>query len=397
MSSVLLALAVLALLLLLEGHVRLRRVLARRPAPPPFPSSAPSMTVIRPVKGLDTGAEDNIRAFLDMEYPGRLELLFVLDSEEDPATPAIRRIIAEHRTTAHRVELLFSGSPPPHRTGKLNAMLTGVAGATGELLAFNDSDSRPSKDLLGRLVSELLARPDCGCTFAPVVAAADRPTAGDVGYELLMNAWYGPTVSWAAEPRGELDFIMGQLMVCRRQALDAVGGVAVAEGQFVDDMFIGRALWNAGWKNVVVESPLRIVIGGMGPIQFFRTFRRWILFSEGGLSFRFTWPNWVRGVSCWVAWAVLALALATGNGAAAAAALLAIAFSVYTQASLQRAYHGPRIRLHQLWVPAIIPLIGGLVQIAAKLNRRVDWRGRSYDLDAEARLGASGSSAAAGT
>lgn len=135
----------------------------------------------------------------------------------------------------------------------------------------------------------------------------------------------------------------------------------------------------------------------MGLLQFLRNFRRWILFGEGGLSFRFTWPNWVRGVSCWVAWAVLAAALATGNGVAAGAALLAIAFSVYTQASLQRAYHGPRIRLHQLWVPAVLPLVAGLVQIAAKLNRRVDWRGRSYDLDAEARLGASDSSAAAGT
>ena len=396
MNTVLVVLVVVSLLMLIEGHVRLGRVLRRRPAAPPFPTSAPSVTVIRPVRGMDTGAEDNIRAFLEMEYPGRLELLFVVDSEQDPACPAIRRLIAEHRTTAQRVELLVAGPPPPQRTGKLNAMLVGVAAATGELLAFNDSDSRPRRDLLGRLVSELLARPDTGCTFAPVVASADWPTAGDVAYGLLMNAWYGPTVSWAAEPKSELDFIMGQLMVFRRQALDAVGGVGVAEGHFVDDMYIGRALAAAGWKNVVIESPLRIVIGGMGPIAFLRTFCRWMLFSEGGLSFRFTWPNWVRGVSCWVAWAVLALGLATGHLPAVGAALLAIAFSVWTQASLQRAYHGPRIRLHQLWVPALIPLIGGMVQIAAKLNRRVDWRGRSYDLDAEARLGASGS-AAAGT
>lgn len=394
MSTVLLALAVLSLALLIEGHVRLRRILGRRPARPPFPATAPSITVIRPVKGLDIGAEENIRAFLEMEYPGRLELLFVVDSEEDPSYPVIRRLIAEHRTTARRVEILLSGSPPQGRTGKLNAMLVGAAAANGELLAFNDSDSRPTKDLLGRLVAELLARPDCGCTFAPVVAASDRPTAGDVGYELLLNAWYGPTVSWAAQPRGELDFIMGQLMVFRRQALDAVGGVGVAEGHFVDDMYIGRALWHAGWKNVVIESPLRIVTGGMGPLQFFRTFRRWFLFSEGGLSFRFTWPNWVRGVSCWIAWAVLGVALATGNPAAAAMAVLAIAFSVYTQASLQVAYRGPPIAVHQLWVPAVIPILGALVALAAKLNRRVDWRGRSYDLDADARLGASGSPAA---
>ncbi|HVP62495.1 MAG TPA: glycosyltransferase [Myxococcaceae bacterium] len=394
MSTVLGALAIVSLLLLVEGHLRLSRVLDRRPAAPPSPKAAPSITVIRPVKGLDTGAEDNVRAFLEMEYPGRLELLFVVDSEEDPAYPLIRRLVAEHPTHAEHVEVLLSGSPPPRRTGKLNAMLVGVAAASGELLAFNDSDSRPSKDLLGRLVSELLSRPDCGCTFAPAVAAADVPTAGDVAYGLLLNAWYGPTAAWAAGPRRELDFIMGQLMVCRREALDAVGGVGVAEGQFVDDMYIGRALWRAGWKNVVIETPLRIVIGGMGPLQFLRTFRRWMLFGEGGLSFRFTWPNWVRGIACWIAWGVLGVALATGNLAAAGLALVPIAFSVWTQSSLQRACHGPAIALHQLWVPAVLPLVSGLVALSARVDRRVDWRGRSYDLDGEARLGASGSPAA---
>ncbi|MGZ6162999.1 MAG: glycosyltransferase [Myxococcaceae bacterium] len=395
-STVLIALAGLALLLLLEGHVRLSRVLHRRRSPPPFPTSGPSITVIRPVRGMDPGAEDNIRAFLEMEYPGRLELLFVVDSVEDPAYPAIQRLIAEHPTRAERVELLLSGMPPPRRTGKLNAMLVGVAAATGELLAFNDSDSRPSNDLLGRLVSELLARPDCGCTFAPVVASAEQPTASDVGYGLLVNAWYGPTVTWAAEPSGELDFIMGQLMVCRRPALDAVGGVGVAEGHFVDDMYIGRALWRAGWKNVVIPTPLRLVIGGMGPLTFFRTFRRWILFSEGGLSYRFTWPGWVRGTSCWIAWGVLVTALATGRFEIAALALVPIGFSIWTQVSLQRGHGGPRIAARHLWVPAVLPLLSGVVAVAARLNRRVDWRGRSYDLDGEARLEPS-DSAAAGT
>lgn len=393
MTTVLVALTLVSLLLLVEGHLRMSRVLRRRRAPPPVPTSGPSVTVIRPVRGMDPGAEDNIRAFLEMEYPGRLELLFVVDSVEDPAYPAIQRLIAEHPSKAQRVELLLSGTPPPRRTGKLNAMLVGVAAATGELLAFNDSDSRPTKDLLGRLVAELLARPDCGCTFAPVVASAERPTAGDVAYGLLVNAWYGPTVSWAAEPRGELDFIMGQLMVCRREALAAVGGVGVAEGQFVDDMYIGRALWKAGWKNVVIEAPLRIVIGGMGPLLFLKTFRRWMLFSEGGLSFRFSWPGWVRGLSCWVAWGVLVTALATGRLEAAALSLVPIAFSVWTQVSLQRRYQGPAVAAHQLWIPAVLPLVSGVVALAARVNRRVDWRGRSYDLDGDARLGASGSPA----
>jgi ceramide glucosyltransferase len=231
MNPILAGLAVLALILLLEGHLRLRGVLSRRRPPPAAPSSARSVTVIRPVRGLDVGSEENIRAFLEMEYPGPLELLFVLDSEDDPATPVIRRMIAERRSKAARVEVLIAGAPPPQRTGKLNAMLVGVGASTGELLAFNDSDTRPSKDLLARLVAALEEHPGAGCTFAPVYAQADRPRAGDVGYGLLVNAWYGPTLAWAAEPDSSLRaFIMGQLMVFRRPALDAVGGVGAPRG-----------------------------------------------------------------------------------------------------------------------------------------------------------------------
>jgi ceramide glucosyltransferase len=394
MNPLLLALGAAALVLLVDGHLRLRRVLNRRRPVPAPPSSAPSITVIRPVRGLDTGAEDNIRAFLEQEYPGPLELLFVLDSEQDPAYPVIRRLIDSQPSRASRVEMLVAGAPPPQRTGKLNAMLVGVPAARGELLAFNDSDTRPPHNLLATLVTALQSRPTAGCTFAPVYAEADAPRPGDVAYGLLVNAWYDPTVLWASEPEGELSFIMGQLMVFRREALDAVGGVGCAEGQFVDDMYIGRRIHAAGWRNVVVPAPLRVVTGGMGPWTFLRTFRRWLLFSQGGLSFRFTWPNWMRGVACWLAWGVGAAALGLSDWVSAAVAAVAIAFSVWTQTWLQRACHGPRIAVRHLWVPAVLPLVAGLVALSARLNRRVDWRGRSYDLDAEARLGSSGSPAA---
>ncbi len=89
-------------------------------------------------------------------------------------------------------------------------------------------------------------------------------------------------------------------------------------------------------------------------------------------------------------------ALATGRFEIAALALVPIAFSIWTQVSLQRGHGGPRIAARHLWVAAVLPLLSGVVAVAARLNRRVDWRGRSYDLDGEARLEPS-DSAAAGT
>jgi ceramide glucosyltransferase len=84
----------------------------------------------------------------------------------------------------------------------------------------------------------------------------------------------------------------------------------------------------------------------------------------------------------------------TGNWPIVVLAAAGIAVSVWTQAWLQRACHGPRIAVRHLWVPAVLPLVAAFVALSARLNRRVDWRGRSYDLDAEARLGASGSAVA---
>lgn len=46
---------------------------ARRPPPPPPPSRYPALTVIRPIRGLDVGADDNVRALLDSDSDTRVD------------------------------------------------------------------------------------------------------------------------------------------------------------------------------------------------------------------------------------------------------------------------------------------------------------------------------------
>ncbi|RKI51192.1 glycosyltransferase, partial [Corallococcus sp. AB049A] len=226
-----------ALGVLMYGHRQLMAGLRRRAAPSVTSFAPPSVTVIRPIRGLDVGARENVRALLDLDYPGEWEVLFVFDSEDDPAFLPTREEAAARPTRAKRVELLVAGEPPPEMTGKLNAMQVGVARSRGELLAFSDSDTRPSPGVLTALVGALLEDGGTGATFAPIYAAADTPLAGDVGYGLLVNAWYGASVACTAAPDGALPFLMGQLMVFRRQALEAIGGVGCAAGQLVDDMY----------------------------------------------------------------------------------------------------------------------------------------------------------------
>ena len=123
------AVAVFGALALLSAVVwlyrRLRRALEALDPYYPMSEPLPAMLVVRPIRGRDPGLEANVRAALAQNYPAPLETLFVLDDESDPALPILRRVLARHPTANARV--VFSGTPEPDRTGKLHALIQGMA------------------------------------------------------------------------------------------------------------------------------------------------------------------------------------------------------------------------------------------------------------------------------
>jgi ceramide glucosyltransferase len=348
----------------------------------------PSITVIRPVRGRDVDAEQNFAAALDHDYPGPVETLFVFDDDKDPALPVALKAVADHAGGARRdhAAVLIAGAPPRGRTGKLNAMAYGMRVARGELVAFGDSDTRPDRHVLRKTVEALLGSKTAGAAFAPVLV--DRPprAAGDVLYALMQNALYGPLAEWAAGERRELPFIMGQLMVFRREALRAIGGVECAEGQLVDDMYIGKRVFEAGYRNVIGRHPLYITAQGMRFGEFIPVFRRWMMFGRNGLPLSFTWRQWVVNFEYWIAVLACVAAIVSGHPVGAlvpAAALVAIGVSLL---GLHRRIGGAKVPLRLAWAAWALLTIAPLVMLLNELDRRVDWRGRRYVVDSNAEL-----------
>ena len=376
--------AALTVVLVFVEHRHLARALARRLPAAPTPPRHPSLTIIRPIRGLDVGAADNVRALLDSDYPGALELLFVFDDAADPACALVRELVAARPDVDARV--LFAGPPPHGRTGKLHAMSVGVRQARGELIGFSDSDTRVDRDLLRVLVERLLADDRTGDVFAPAFADAPPHTAGDVGYALMLNVWYGALAANAAGRARELPFIMGQLMIFRREALAAIGGVECADGQLVDDMYLGRRIAEAGWHNVMSERPLHIVTGDMGWREFMRLMRRWMLFSRSGLPTRFKRPAWLRGAIIWTAFLALVVAGAKGWIVAAILAVVALAAACASDRALHRQLGGAPIPLRFAWLTLAVMLFGPFALASLAVDHHVDWRGRDYTLDPGAHL-----------
>lgn len=369
--------------------LRLTNVLSKHKNVPVYNGRYPSVSVIRPVRGLDVGAEDNFRAALDTGYPGEVETIFVFDDRNDPAYDVALKVANEYSVLSHyngRVSIVVAGSPPKGRTGKLHAMIIGERAAKNELIAFGDSDTRPDKNVLRILVETLLSTPGAGSSFIPVVIDQPIKKAGDVFYALMQNALYAPWALMALGKKRELPFIMGQYMVFTRECLTAIGGVQCAQGQLVDDMYIGKCVAKAGFLNVVSPYSLSIVSSGLTIKQFIPIYKKWLYFSKNGLPFSFTWRQWAFCTPFYLSIASLLFSVYTNQWIAGIIALASICLFAWGLTMIHRKYGGSPVPYKLIWAPFLMLLMAPAVMISNKVNHTVNWRGRSYTLNNQAAL-----------
>jgi ceramide glucosyltransferase len=390
MSTLCFALSVAAALLLLHAaawHLVFARAMSRPDPPSVLPERYPSVTMIRPVKGEDPGQMENFRAALDHGYPGEVETIFAFDDERDPGFPNAVRAVEEHRRAGGggTARVITTGHPPDGVTGKQNAMIVAFAEAGGELVGFGDSDSRPGRQILRTLVETLLADARNGCTFAPVVIPGAYLRSGDVAYAVMLNAFYGSAAALAAGRDGILPFAMGQIMLFRRDALEAIGGLECARGQLVDDMHLGARVDEAGFRNIMIAGPLPIITGGWSLSRWLPVCRRWLLFTRNGLRAGFLWPQWASGAGYFASLALALGAAVAGLAAPAALAGAAVAFHGWSVADLHRRRGAPPIPVWAWWMPWGLYLVWAGVMLTL-VHPRVRWRGRSYRLGSSARL-----------
>ena len=346
----------------------------------------PSVTVIRPVRGVDPGLAVNARAALEQRYQGQLETLFVVDSDDAPERAVLESVIAEYPGANARV--VVAGPRHRERTGKLHAMVEGLRQASfdAEFVCFADSDTRPTPETLHQLASAVLSDGDVGAAFAPAVCVNPAGFAGDVGYAYLLDALYGPQAAVTMAFKDGLPFIMGQTMMLRREALDAAGGLDGSRGQLVDDMHIGARIAKAGYRNVLTATRLPIVSEGISWSGYLSLGLRWMAFGRTGIPMSFNGPSIVWYV---VFYGGLVGSIASLVSGAWIGALLYLVLPVTVVASLEmlrRRQGGAGTPLRLIWAAFATLFVLPFLYARAYLIRSVEWRGRVYRLDGHGRL-----------
>lgn len=227
----------------------------RRESERPDSGFRPFATVFAPCRGVDEGLADNLTALLEQDY-GEFEVVFAVDSENDPSVGVIRRLIEGARVP---VRLVVAG-PAAGESQKVHNLRAAVTEADlrSEVFVFVDSDARPGPLWLASLVAPLA---DAGVGSATgyrwFIAGGTNP-AGQ-----LRSAWNASIASALGENTSG-NFCWGGSMAIRRDVFERVGIRGKWRGTLSDDFAVTRAMKASGLPIVFVPGALTASVEDCG-------------------------------------------------------------------------------------------------------------------------------------
>ena len=240
---------------------------AKRPA---VPASWPSVSLLKPLKGVEEELEENLRAFFVQDYAGELEVVFATTETDDPAIEVAKRVAAEFPS----IPVTFVISDP---TFGLNPKVSNLHGALMkarfDLVLQSDANVRVPANYLSRVVSEFVAA-NASLLSSIVVGTGER-SVGAMMENLQLSAFIAPATCVAVK-FAKITCVIGKSMLLRRSELIAFGGLDRFKDYLAEDFLLGEAYQAA--NKVVVLSPTPVWnVNVYAPAQrFFSRHSRWL-------------------------------------------------------------------------------------------------------------------------
>ncbi len=329
----------------------------------PSADFTPPVSILKPLKGLERDAYENLASFCRQDYP-EYEILFAVDDEHEPAIPVVERLIRDFRRLPIR---LLVGSAIPGSNNKVAKLGRLLPAARHELLVMSDSDIRVEPDYLRRVVS-----PFRDASVGAVTCLYRGMTDPNLWSELedlnLTTDWLVSTL--VARKLEGVNFALGATIAVTRSRLAEIGGFEALADYAADDHELGRRIAALGYRVEVAPCAIQTLCASGTARQFFLHHLRWGVVIRHCRPWGYAGLLFTKGLPWSIAAALLAPSrlLAIGYLAIPLAARLAMAFSF-------GAYGMKDPLLPKRWW--LIPLRDALefcIWVAALFSNRVSWR-----------------------
>lgn len=360
------------LLMVLLATLRYRRIaLSARAAAASTPdSSLPPVTIFKPVHGMESELAKNLESFFQQDYP-QFEVILGGRDANSPAVLVAEEVRARYPQVNSR--MILSG-PPTWPNAKVFSLDKMIAASSRSCFIISDSDVRVGPDFLRNTVPPLLDAKVglITCMYRGVPASDFWSHLEALGLSVEMSS--GVMV---ADMMEGMRFALGPAMSVRRDAIDAIGGIAATADYYSDDFVLGNEIWAKGYKvvlshyvvdNVLTPRPLLRTLGDQ--LRWMKSTRYSRPVGHVGTGLTYAMPFGLVG---------LLAAGALGNWPLgilllAAAILNRMIQSVVVGWGIAR----DRRAVKLCWLYPVRDLLGFFTWIASFTSRGFFWRGETY-------------------
>ncbi len=331
----------------------------------------PSVSILKPVRGVDREAYENFASFCRVDYPN-YEIVFAVSDADDRVIPVIERLQNDFPDRQIR---LLTGATRVGANSKVNKMCQLAKEARHEILVISDSDARVEPDYLREMVAPL-EKPEVGA-----VTALFRGMTGGSFFSVLdalgVPAESAPSALVARKLEGNMKFAFGWSMATTKQHLAEIGGFEAMADHHSDDFELGNRIASKGYRVELMRKWVWMVFPRETMHDFLQHELRWSIGLRNvrkagylGLSLTFGLP-----------WAVLA-AVAAPAWRVSAAYLLAYLFLRLGMAWTCGVWGlGDPVTRRNLWLVPVRDLANFGVWLAGFFSNTIHWRGLVFRVE----------------
>jgi ceramide glucosyltransferase len=332
----------------------------------------PSVTILKPVKGVDEFSNECLSSWMKQEYSGRLQIIFGVDSKNDPAFNLCSELIKTFPKIDAQVVVCEGMYGSNSKVSKLVHLTQYIK---NEFVIVSDADVLAPTDLLqgsiGVFENEEIGLVCCCYTLANPDTLAMKLEA------VAINSDFWSQVLQARSMK-PLNFAFGAVMMIRRKALEKIGGFNSVVNRLADDYWLGRLVFENGYKvelsPVVVECYHRPT-GWRETLSHQLRWARTIRVCEP-LSYFFSILSNLN------LWAALFLILFPSI-----LSMVFFAIAIFTR-SITAALHQKKltrtkIKLWHFVMPVIKDVIQFIIWILSFTGNTVEWREKKYKITSD--------------
>jgi ceramide glucosyltransferase len=335
----------------------------------------PSVTVMKPLCGGESGLYDCLRSFCRQDYPV-FQMVFGVREADDQAIEVVERLRAEFPDQ----DISLVVNDRLHGANlKVSNLINMMPECRYDILVIADSDVAAEPDTLLRVVSQL-AEPRVGATSCLYRGQSMVGFPSRLG-ALYINDWFLPSVLVDFALNG-VDGCFGALMAVRREALLTVGGFRAVVDHLAEDNMLGRLIRLQGWRVCLNPCVVDTMVGENSLSSLIAHEVRW---GRTVRACRAT-DHFLSLVTFPLPLLLILLALAPSRAGVVLIALhLGLRLALHYAVGVRMSGFGVGRPLDAVLIPLRESLCF-LVWAISLLGNGVRWRGREYRIIGDGRL-----------